>query len=323
MKDLETFVLLSKMVGQRFDMVQAGGGNASVKCCDGSMLIKASGIGLSEIEPDKGISILVDDRLVNGIKPSMEVGMHRLLNTWVLHTHPLVVGMVVCRADWKEVLSLLFPEALLVDYCSPGEELACVLQRLKLKLNDLPTVIFLQNHGLVVHGTSADFVLKKTEDILGVLERFLSINFNRYRQVTTIVRLITQAVPAFTGIAYVSDDSVIQSVLKNHKLLFDVKPCCPDVFIYGGYEIVGLPSLDAIHSISAYFDRYNTYPRIVVHKDDVFFIASSVRKAIEAEVVFKAQLLMLLHGESILQSLSVGALHYLASMQAEQYRQKC
>lgn len=323
MKDLKAFVLLSKMVGQRFDMVQAGGGNVSVKCDDGTMFIKASGIGLSEVEADKGISVLINGTLVNGVRPSMEVGMHQLLDTWVLHTHPLTVGMVVCRLDWKAVLLQLYPDALLVDYCSPGDELACVLQQLKKELNTLPSIIFLQNHGLVVHGKTADFVAKKTEEILMTVEHFLAISFNRYKQVAVIAKLVQQAIPAFNGVAYISDDAVVQSMLKTHRLLLDVKPCCPDVFIYGGYEVVWLSSLNEYQPVAEYADKYGAHPKVIVYKDDVFFIASSVRKAMETEVVVKAQLMILLHGKASAQSLSMESLRYLASMQAEQYRQKC
>ena len=45
---------ISSFAGNRFDLVQAGGGNSSVKLDDQQMLIKASGISLSEVKKDKG-----------------------------------------------------------------------------------------------------------------------------------------------------------------------------------------------------------------------------------------------------------------------------
>ena len=55
MNELENFILMSKYAGERFDIVQAGGGNSSVKLEDGSMLIKASGFSLSEIQTRKAM----------------------------------------------------------------------------------------------------------------------------------------------------------------------------------------------------------------------------------------------------------------------------
>jgi rhamnose utilization protein RhaD (predicted bifunctional aldolase and dehydrogenase) len=304
-------------------MVQAGGGNASVKCFDGAMLIKASGIGLSEVEYNKGISVVVNGVALPGEKPSMEVGMHALLDTWVLHTHPLVVGIVVCRFGWQDILKRVFPEALLIEYCSPGDELACVLQQKKNELGG--GVIFLQNHGLIVYGQSADLVWQVTEDVLAKLEVFLGVNFGRYKQTTHISSLVRNQVPSFTGAAYLSEDGVLKSIFKTHRHLFEIKPCCPDFFIYGGYEVVNITAetglVSASRLIEQYSLKYNTYPRVVMYGNDVFFLANSVRKAQEAEAAFKAQLLIALHGKNHIQSLTFEKLEFLARMSSEQYRQ--
>jgi len=63
MSRMNQFIAMSRYAGERFDLVQAGGGNTSVKSDDGSMLIKASGWLLSEVEPGKGY-VQVDNRLV-------------------------------------------------------------------------------------------------------------------------------------------------------------------------------------------------------------------------------------------------------------------
>ena len=43
MKEIQNFINISKYAGERFDLIQAGGGNSSVKLDNGQMLIKASG----------------------------------------------------------------------------------------------------------------------------------------------------------------------------------------------------------------------------------------------------------------------------------------
>ena len=55
-RDIRDFVKLSKWAGERFDLVQAGGGNSSVKLDSGEMLIKASGFSLSELSTTRAFS---------------------------------------------------------------------------------------------------------------------------------------------------------------------------------------------------------------------------------------------------------------------------
>ncbi len=56
MKELVDLTELSKYAGERFDLVQAGGGNSSVKLDNGEMLIKASGYSLSDVNENQGYS---------------------------------------------------------------------------------------------------------------------------------------------------------------------------------------------------------------------------------------------------------------------------
>ena len=71
-KELEKLIDLSIYAGERFDLIQAGGGNTSVKCHDGRMIIKASGTLLSDLSESTGYAI-VNTRLVNNIVKSDEI----------------------------------------------------------------------------------------------------------------------------------------------------------------------------------------------------------------------------------------------------------
>jgi len=64
--ELINFKRLSKYCGERFDLVQAGGGNSSVKI-DDWMLIKASGYNLSAVDLNKGYVVIDNERLKNDI----------------------------------------------------------------------------------------------------------------------------------------------------------------------------------------------------------------------------------------------------------------
>ena len=151
MTETEKFVAMCKFAGERLDLIQGSGGNASVKMSDGSMLIKASGGSLSEVEEPGGyvrvenrkvLSILHDREISrlrdkgkrnaravilaaravtegNG-RPSIEVFLHALLDRYTLHVHPIAVNAIACRKNWKKELRALFGEtALLVGYRTP------------------------------------------------------------------------------------------------------------------------------------------------------------------------------------------------------------
>ena len=49
MIEIKKFIDISKYAGERFDLIQAGGGNSSIKLDNGQMIIKASGYLLSDI----------------------------------------------------------------------------------------------------------------------------------------------------------------------------------------------------------------------------------------------------------------------------------
>ena len=48
------FVEISRYAGSRFDLIQASGGNTSVKLDGNRLLIKASGVHLSEVNANEG-----------------------------------------------------------------------------------------------------------------------------------------------------------------------------------------------------------------------------------------------------------------------------
>ena len=56
MNEIKNLIKLSKYAGMREDIIQAGGGNTSVKINDETMFIKSSGYQLSEMEENVGYS---------------------------------------------------------------------------------------------------------------------------------------------------------------------------------------------------------------------------------------------------------------------------
>ncbi len=148
MHEIIELVEISRYVGQRFDLVQAGGGNSSVKI-NGDLLVKASGFLLSDMKIDSGYSIvdnksiikILEDQSLLGVdknireklitervnkatksdsKASIEVFMHALFYKYTMHTHPLAVNAVLCSNNADNIVNDLFPNTLLIDYDTPG-----------------------------------------------------------------------------------------------------------------------------------------------------------------------------------------------------------
>ncbi|MDK1030934.1 MAG: class II aldolase/adducin family protein, partial [Planctomycetia bacterium] len=165
--DVETLVEISRAVGSDDTLIQAGGGNTSVKSADGSIMhVKASGTSLARMSRTRGyvtlrmpgtLALLKDTRLmqmpaarrekkvldrlmalrVGGQpdgRPSVEASLHAILGRCVVHTHPWAVNALACAKNSRRAVALLRPacpeEPLYVPYTDPGHPLAVKLSRL-------------------------------------------------------------------------------------------------------------------------------------------------------------------------------------------------
>ncbi len=196
---LRTFSRISKTVGVRADYVQGGGGNTSVKLKDGLMAIKASGFCLKDIEPDKAYAVLdgaairsfylstepeqladveaagsakaiASARTIEGLaplRPSVEAGFHSILSTYVIHTHSVYANLACCTANCREIAAQALAGAEYswewVDYTDPGARLTFAIRdamlRAERETGKTPSVILMQNHGIIVHDDDPDRAL--------------------------------------------------------------------------------------------------------------------------------------------------------------------
>ena len=91
-------------------------------------------------------------------EPSVEVLLHEALpQTYVFHTHPVLVNGLLCSKNALETAAELFPEALILPYCDPGYPLAKMVAAKLAAADATPNLIFVQNHGLFIGAdTTAD-----------------------------------------------------------------------------------------------------------------------------------------------------------------------
>jgi HAD superfamily hydrolase (TIGR01549 family) len=157
-EDLIKLKQMSRYVGERFDLVQAGGGNSSVKH-DEWMFIKASGINMSNITESAGYVVVNNKAILEDIKKkvkdvinynvlsntrgSIETYMHSILKKYTLHIHPIQVNRILITKNARTYFSNRFPQALIIDYFTPGIK---ICDEIKSKYNN-ENIIFMTNHG--------------------------------------------------------------------------------------------------------------------------------------------------------------------------------
>lgn len=192
---LKEFATFSNRIGERIDYVQGGGGNTSLKIDDETMLIKASGYYLSQVKDNDGFAILNYPVIANffwsagpqdleaieetgvlavkkakitwpgfaDLRPSVESGFHSILGRYVAHTHSVYANILLCCDLAEELIREIFAEEayIYVPYVNPGSrltfEIASLIRDFQTVHDDkTPDIVFMQNHGMIVHAETAD-----------------------------------------------------------------------------------------------------------------------------------------------------------------------
>lgn len=355
MKEIKDFVEISKYAGERLDLVQAAGGNSSVKLDNGEMLIKASGFLLSDVNIQDGYSRVFTNSVAEIVKnnaiinlenkrqrelltaqllkeatidkqnrPSIETLLHSLLKKYTLHTHSIVINMIVVQKKWKEILDEIFreDEIAFVEYETPGIELAIALDKELRKFDKFPNIIILQNHGLIVTSDEKDEIKILTEYVLEKIENYLKIDMRRYKFTNSISKLF-ESISDNANISYLCEDLFLNEQLKKNEKLFLKTPFCPDTFVYCGFSPVMIVDLFDTKSLEDYNAKNNEFPKVVIYDGKLFFRASTLKKAKEIEEVFKFHIMVLVQNDNNdLNFIEFEELAYLSNWEAEKYRQK-
>lgn len=350
MNDLKNFIELSHYAGNRWDLVQAGGGNTSVKI-DNIMYIKASGFLLAELNEDLGVAkvdldkikrITKDDKIVNAVnkkereiitadqvnnatlskeyKPSIETLLHSLLDKFVLHTHAVVANLILVQQNWIEKLKVLFPDAIFVNYQTPGIELAIELEKqLQNKSNNQTKIIFLQNHGVIISSNSHKEIIKTSDFISETIEKALNIDFSKYRYCNVLLNYLKLVSINNNFVIYYSE--LISD--KFNTIEKFAEPISPDVFVFCGYAIINIE--EDLQKINQYFEKFNEFPKIIKNKSNYYIVGNTIKKAKEQEELLHFQLFISHYLENLTikyNTISSDEMYYLGNWEAEKFRQK-
>lgn len=355
MNELDKLIVISKYAGERFDLVQAGGGNTSVKLTDGRMLIKASGYLLSELSAQKGISevdnllildILKDDSItaepdkrkrekrasdalknsmkVGSEKPSIETFLHALLLKYTLHVHSISVNILTSHKDWENQVKLLGDRILSIPYETPGIDLAIAMKdgiaNYSEQYGELPKVICLQNHGLIITSNDIHEIEPLTEEVVIKAEGLCGITLAEYRRTTVLSKWLNKH-SGESLITYRVNDRYILETKDSHRAKFSLTPFSPDGYIFCGYHALEVDDELAAKPLKEYLNKYHEVPRILIYKDNIFIAAADLKKAKMIEDVLKNNLMILNALEENINFLPEDELHYLGNWEAEKHRQ--
>jgi rhamnose utilization protein RhaD (predicted bifunctional aldolase and dehydrogenase) len=185
--NLQSLVHLSARLAQNSGLVQAGGGNTSVKE-DGTLWVKASGKWLIRAaEEEMFLPVPLADILRHvaqnrdyhgehlsasglSLRPSVETAMHAVLpQAVVLHFHSVNTIAWAVRKDAVKTLGSLLDGLrwAWLPYIHPGLPLARAIQELTA---GKPDVLVLGNHGLVVAGDSCEAAERTLNEVERRLE---------------------------------------------------------------------------------------------------------------------------------------------------------
>lgn len=342
---LSDFSRLSKTAGGRADYVQGGGGNTSVKLEGGLMAIKASGFCLKDIEPNKAYAVLDCDALrrfyydnepadftdvekagsekakaaiqtiegLDALRPSVEAGFHSILKTFVLHTHSVYANLACCAVDCRDIAEKAFAGADytwgMVPYTDPGANLTFAIRdevrRVTLATGKEPSVILMQNHGIIAHDDNADTCLKIHADANARLAAQFGITGDSFPAVSVEEKepgVYTAACPYLT--------EALKSGKYTEQLLLE-QPLYPDQMVF----LIGTFSMDKDAVEEGQCVASTADGSVIMHMDSGK--AQVLAETLTAVIFVMEHIAAAGHP---LSTMGEAAKHFIANWESEKYR---
>jgi rhamnose utilization protein RhaD (predicted bifunctional aldolase and dehydrogenase) len=347
---MKELVRASRYIGSRFDLVQSGGGNTSVKE-DGFLYVKSSGTYLGDMTIDSGITKLdlnvlsreiqevilsdVDDldkktlentgaeilkkAYVAGNKSSIETFLHASFKKYVLHTHPIPVSFSV-STNVIDTLHEMFPEAFISEYRTPGIELLLGVKEYLGKQVSVkgPVIIFLKNHGLVVSADTAQEAIDCTNRVCDAVSQYINFDLSAYKKSGDIFNVLSDLSYDFPIVSLVQNKEISNYI--ENLTSREVNSFRPDIFIYLGWAIPDI-SFDIRSSFQKFKTTYHAYPSVFTFDGNVYIQGPSYKKIKEIEDVLLSYVkIMLVDNSKKIRCLAIDELRYLSNWDAEKYR---
>jgi len=330
---MKALIDVSNRYGRQSDYVIAGGGNTSYKNAQ-VLAVKGSGQALANIK-DSGfvrmdraalaavwtktfpaatderekqvLECLMAARLVGEEhkRPSVETLLHDLLPfAYVVHTHPTLVNALTCGQEGKAAFDRLFAtEAVWIPLVDPGYILANVvkqaLEAFQTKHGQVPKIIFMQNHGIVVAGDTPADIDATYESILGKLSAQVTERASLVPlpvDATTEAEFLKALVPAAKKalgsqelwLVRVAGKTVLDFAATERGFAPLSSAFTPDHIVYMGVSPVRVDvAADLERAFDEYRAQYGKPPQVVLAKGlGAFCLGTSEKTAGQAHALF-------------------------------------
>jgi len=214
------------LYGNLDELVQAGGGNISVKNYDTKeMIIKSSGVCLTDVTDKYGYSIIDMNTMAitNNTIPSLETPFHVFLKKYTVHLHPTLVNLFVCTKNTIELKNKFID----VEYVNVGSELCDIIK----KLYNGENIVLLRNHGIIFTSDNMDELKLLIHE---TYEEFKSVCDTKYNYVNLLnyEKLLKQHTPyKLFKFSCISGENNFRHNLQCYTP--DIVIYMNDVFVYG------------------------------------------------------------------------------------------
>ncbi|MFZ4616261.1 MAG: class II aldolase/adducin family protein [Rectinemataceae bacterium] len=362
---LELVAALSRRYGSKPAWVLAGGGNSSFK--DASRLwVKASGTSLATIEPS-GFCEMKRDALAaiwtktypaeasareeaaladlmaarasgETRRPSVETLMHGFFpQAFVLHTHPALVNGLTCGKEGEAIFRELFAdEAIWVPFVDPGYILAKTVrdafEEWSRKKAAIPSIMFMQNHGLLVAADTPEGIDRLSESVISRLQGRLGRSPDSKAVAVDAGRLaaavsgVAALAPAGSFIAQHADADILAFAASKEAFTPLSSAFTPDHIVYAGHEFLYASGPDALEGAwKDYRSRNGSDPRVLaVAGVGALAIASTQAAASTALALFQDATAIAVYSESFGGALhmTAGKIDFIRNWEVEKYRAK-
>jgi rhamnose utilization protein RhaD (predicted bifunctional aldolase and dehydrogenase) len=289
---IEEYIEISVLLGSYHELVQGSGGNISVKQGD-TLCVKSSGRILSETRYDYGYTLCSISALASSpsseipttaviggepsSRPSMEVWFHLLPKTWIVHLHPTFLLAKLCGPKWLDI-STEFSH-IHVPYHTPGKALADAI----FSKYSGQSVVFLQNHGIIVCADTSDEVLS----ILDTLWTEHSAPTNRPLSLR-VIRALQDRFRKHSEQPYILKPCAHIALCNERYFL----PITPDISLFlKQYPLVQETKDEVCEELLAkYISKLDALPAVLRIQGRIFVAGNSIRHCICIEEILESYL---------------------------------
>lgn len=329
---------LGKYFGSRLDLVQAGGGNISIKD-ESNLYIKSSGCVLSEISETFGYSKVKLSHLKNSIdtlesiadedfgnflssfvdgdfkRPSIEAPLHALMDSRVVvHIHPISVLALASQKNSVELVTEKFPDAEWIPYRTPGRDLAIEFSK---SFKNKSNIVFLQNHGIAVGGGSAEEVIQRTRETISSAEKIVGMNFSMEWMTSEIQQFYRSIFREELAVLRVENEE-FNRIFKS--MGYEYSVICPDDVVYIGAGIHINDDLDTRLALQ-FKSQYGVPPKVLVSKHVIYVFSENIIKCRQVYEQLYSNVMARSKIKNI-KPISQEEVMFLGNWEAEKYRQK-